>query len=107
MPHAHAPALSSASVAPGRGGCASARHARRLWVAYAPRGSGKVAACPAIALGARRAAESPFPLDTNPGENRFRFDYSPSFLRWALSPPGFKPEWHVGVRVTQARSRAR
>ena len=37
----------------------------------------------------------------------FRFDYSPAFLRWALSPPGFKPEWHVGVRVTQARSRAR
>ena len=58
-------------------------------------------------MGALRAAESPFPLDTNPGENRFRFDYSPSFLRWALSPPGFKPEWHVGVRVTQARSRAR
>ena len=34
-------------------------------------------------------------------DNMFRFDYSPAFLRWALSPPGFKPEWHVGVRVTQ------
>jgi glycylpeptide N-tetradecanoyltransferase len=51
--------------------------------------------------------ESPLPLATNAGDNMFRFDYSPAFLRWALSPPGFKPEWHVGVRVTQARSRAR
>ena len=37
------------------------------------------------------------------GDNMFRFDYSPAFLRWALSPPGFKPEWHVGVRVTQTQ----
>ena len=27
-----------------------------------------------------------------------RFDYSPEFLRWALLPPGFLKEWHVGVR---------
>ena len=29
---------------------------------------------------------------------KFRFDYSIDFLRWALSPPGFIPEWIVGVR---------
>lgn len=28
----------------------------------------------------------------------FRFDYSVNFLRWALSPPGYVAEWHVGVR---------
>jgi glycylpeptide N-tetradecanoyltransferase len=31
----------------------------------------------------------------------FRFDYSKEFLRWALTPPGFKKEWHVGVRVKE------
>jgi glycylpeptide N-tetradecanoyltransferase len=29
----------------------------------------------------------------------FRFDYSAEFLRWALTLPGFRKEWHVGVRV--------
>jgi glycylpeptide N-tetradecanoyltransferase len=29
----------------------------------------------------------------------FRFDYSIPFLRWALSPPGQKPEWIIGVRA--------
>jgi glycylpeptide N-tetradecanoyltransferase len=28
----------------------------------------------------------------------FRFDYSVPFLQWALTPPGFLQEWHVGVR---------
>lgn len=28
----------------------------------------------------------------------FRFDYSTAFLQWALSPPGFYPDWIVGVR---------
>ena len=28
----------------------------------------------------------------------FRFDYSADFLKWALMPPGFRREWHVGVR---------
>ena len=28
----------------------------------------------------------------------FRFDYSKDFLQWALSPPGYLQEWHVGVR---------
>ena len=30
----------------------------------------------------------------------FRFDYSIDFLKWALNPPGFVPEWIVGVRDT-------
>ena len=28
----------------------------------------------------------------------FRFDYSVEFLQWALTPPGFVKDWHVGVR---------
>jgi glycylpeptide N-tetradecanoyltransferase len=28
----------------------------------------------------------------------FRFDYSVEFLTWALTPPGYKNEWNVGVR---------
>ncbi|KAL1499435.1 hypothetical protein AB1Y20_011640 [Prymnesium parvum] len=35
------------------------------------------------------------------GDQMFRFDYSVPFLRWALQPPGFRREWHVGVRVAQ------
>lgn len=27
-----------------------------------------------------------------------RFDYSVPFLQWALSPPGYVKDWHVGVR---------
>jgi len=29
----------------------------------------------------------------------FRFDYSSEFLKWALQPPGWKPQWLLGVRV--------
>ena len=29
----------------------------------------------------------------------FRFDYSKEFLKWALNPPGFFPDWIVGVRA--------
>ncbi|KAK7693731.1 hypothetical protein QCA50_003303 [Cerrena zonata] len=29
----------------------------------------------------------------------FRFQYSAEFLKWALQPPGYHPEWHVAVRV--------
>ncbi|BGO97503.1 Glycylpeptide N-tetradecanoyltransferase [Rhodotorula toruloides] len=29
----------------------------------------------------------------------FRFDYSPEFIEWALKPPGYFPDWHVGIRV--------
>lgn len=28
----------------------------------------------------------------------FRFDYSMEFLTWALTPPGYKKNWIVGVR---------
>lgn len=28
----------------------------------------------------------------------FRFDYSVEFLTWALTPPGYKNDWIVGVR---------
>ncbi|KAF8485618.1 N-myristoyl transferase [Gautieria morchelliformis] len=30
----------------------------------------------------------------------FRFQYTAEFLEWALKPPGYHREWHVGVRVT-------
>jgi glycylpeptide N-tetradecanoyltransferase len=36
-------------------------------------------------------------------DNMFRFDYSPDFLKWALQPPEWLQEWHVGVRVTKSR----
>ncbi|BEI80486.1 hypothetical protein CcaverHIS002_0110150 [Cutaneotrichosporon cavernicola] len=29
----------------------------------------------------------------------FRFRYSREFLLWALTPPGYYKEWHIGVRV--------
>lgn len=29
----------------------------------------------------------------------FRFDYQTDFLKWALQPPGWRMEWHCGVRV--------
>ncbi|KAL0041757.1 hypothetical protein WJX79_003570 [Trebouxia sp. C0005] len=29
----------------------------------------------------------------------FRFKYTHNFLQWALQPPGYRPEWHIGVRV--------
>lgn len=32
-------------------------------------------------------------------DNMFRFDYSVEFLRWALQPPGYFPDWHIGVRA--------
>eukprot|EP00744_Colponema_vietnamica_P004385 GILI01006561.1.p1 GENE.GILI01006561.1~~GILI01006561.1.p1 ORF type:complete len:459 (-),score=128.36 GILI01006561.1:132-1460(-) len=33
-------------------------------------------------------------------DNMFRFDYSADFLRWALTPPHFNKEFHLGVRAT-------
>ncbi|KAM6500443.1 Myristoyl-CoA:protein N-myristoyltransferase, N-terminal domain containing protein [Amanita muscaria] len=33
-------------------------------------------------------------------EAAFRFNYSSDFLKWALKPPGYHKEWHIGVRVT-------
>jgi glycylpeptide N-tetradecanoyltransferase len=32
----------------------------------------------------------------------FRFDYSIPFLHWALTPPGYKPELHLGVRSSKS-----
>jgi glycylpeptide N-tetradecanoyltransferase len=32
-------------------------------------------------------------------DNMFRFDYSPAFLEWALTPPGHRLEFVVGIRV--------
>ena len=29
-------------------------------------------------------------------DNMFRFDYSRPFLRWALTPPNFFVDWHIG-----------
>ncbi|KAK3867540.1 hypothetical protein Pcinc_026996 [Petrolisthes cinctipes] len=35
-------------------------------------------------------------------DNMFRFDYSQEFLRWALMPPGWQANWHVGVQVCKS-----
>lgn len=31
---------------------------------------------------------------------KFRFDYSIPFLRWALNPPGYNPDWIVAVKAS-------
>ncbi|PNH44318.1 hypothetical protein VD0004_g3333 [Verticillium dahliae] len=36
-------------------------------------------------------------------EAMFRFNYSTSILKWALMAPGWRKEWHVGVRASQSR----
>ncbi|KAF5518655.1 Glycylpeptide N-tetradecanoyltransferase [Colletotrichum aenigma] len=36
-------------------------------------------------------------------EAMFRFNYSPAMLQWALMAPGWRKEWHVGVRASQSR----
>jgi hypothetical protein len=33
----------------------------------------------------------------------FRFDYSPEFLIWALTPPGFRKDFHLGVRSAKSK----
>ena len=33
----------------------------------------------------------------------FRFNYSQPFLTWALKSPGWRPEWHIGVRASKSR----
>ena len=33
----------------------------------------------------------------------FRFQYSAEFLSWALMPPGFHRDWHIGVRVSSSK----
>lgn len=32
----------------------------------------------------------------------FRFDYSPPFLLWALTPPGYTKDFHLGVRSSKS-----
>ncbi|RSH90742.1 glycylpeptide N-tetradecanoyltransferase [Saitozyma podzolica] len=34
-------------------------------------------------------------------EAMFRFRYSKEFLLWALTAPGYLPQWHIGVRVAK------
>ena len=36
-------------------------------------------------------------------DNMFRFDYSLPFLRWALEPPHWHSDFHIGVRTTTNR----
>ena len=36
-------------------------------------------------------------------DGMFRFNYPTEFLRWALQPPGYHREWHVGIRVRASR----
>ncbi|CDO72929.1 hypothetical protein BN946_scf185002.g114 [Trametes cinnabarina] len=33
----------------------------------------------------------------------FRFQYSAEFLSWALKPPGYHKDWHIGVRVSSTK----
>lgn len=35
-------------------------------------------------------------------DGNFRFNYSPRFLQWALKPPSWRREWHIGVRAKPA-----
>ena len=39
-------------------------------------------------------------------DNMFRFNYGPEFLLWALTPPGYHTEWHVGVRTIAGGGKA-
>ena len=34
-------------------------------------------------------------------DNMFRFEYSVEFLQWALKPPGYRQDWHLGIRKTR------
>jgi glycylpeptide N-tetradecanoyltransferase len=36
-------------------------------------------------------------------DNMFRFDYSIPFLRWALTPEGYRHDWHVGVMANESQ----
>ena len=36
-------------------------------------------------------------------EATFRLTYSVSFLNWALKSPGWRKEWHIGVRVSKSK----
>lgn len=36
-------------------------------------------------------------------DEMFRLNYASSFLNWALKSPGWKKEWHVGVRASKSQ----
>uniref|UniRef100_A0A1I8B0L0 glycylpeptide N-tetradecanoyltransferase n=1 Tax=Meloidogyne hapla TaxID=6305 RepID=A0A1I8B0L0_MELHA len=36
-------------------------------------------------------------------ENMFRFDYGRNFLKWALTPSGWRGYWHCGVRAAGSK----
>ncbi|AFZ78944.1 N-myristoyl transferase, putative [Theileria equi strain WA] len=36
-------------------------------------------------------------------DNLFRFDYKAEFLIWALTPPGYNKDWHIGVMVSSSK----
>ncbi|TFK76301.1 N-myristoyl transferase [Pluteus cervinus] len=33
----------------------------------------------------------------------FRFQYTGEFLQWALMPPGYHKDWHLGVRISSSK----
>jgi glycylpeptide N-tetradecanoyltransferase len=38
-------------------------------------------------------------------DGSFRFNYSTKFLSWALKPPGWRKDWHIGVRTKAAEGK--
>lgn len=36
-------------------------------------------------------------------ESLFRFDYPDKFLDWALKSPGWRKEWHIGIRKSDCK----
>ncbi|KAJ5876751.1 hypothetical protein N7455_000216 [Penicillium solitum] len=36
-------------------------------------------------------------------DSTFRLNYSPVFLRWALTAPGWQKQWHIGVRASASQ----
>ena len=36
-------------------------------------------------------------------DNMFRFAYSIAFLNWALTPPNYSPDLHLGVRASKSK----
>ncbi|KAK3638505.1 glycylpeptide N-tetradecanoyltransferase [Elasticomyces elasticus] len=37
-------------------------------------------------------------------DGSFRFNYSAKFLAWALKPPGYNKDWHIGIRASKAKN---
>ncbi|KAJ5524126.1 Glycylpeptide N-tetradecanoyltransferase [Penicillium frequentans] len=36
-------------------------------------------------------------------DSNFRLNYSPVFLKWALTAPGWQKQWHIGVRASASQ----